>query len=386
MKRNDFATYIVYLGMIAIALLVGFLVVRPILSNWSSDYGLLTVILSVLGGAILNSVLLELGHLLGAKAGHYNVYGWTVLGLSFKKDANGKTKVGFSNFEGLTGETKMAPKDIEKATSSGVILLPLVLFLVEVVGGMVMIAFSDRMVNRDAMADAVWMKVVAVIVMAVGGMIFLYNYFPAHLDSVTDGYRMVLLSKPINKEAYNRHLLNEYCSTMGLPVPPIPTYDDVTDYTAAVNMDKVYQCLAAGKYGEAILIVQKTLDTEERVSETTANEAMAMKLSLVLLTTRRDGGLTYYEENVENPQRKYLATLPDAPALRSYLLVAGVLEGSETETNYALERAPKIMKNVPESRKVIEEKLLGLTLQRIKTLHPTWKLINVEEKPAKAAE
>jgi hypothetical protein len=113
---------------------------------------------------------------------------------------------------------------------------------------------------------------------------------------------------------------------------------------------------------------------------------MAMKLSLVLLTTRRDGGLTYYEENVENPQRKYLATLPDAPALRSYLLVAGVLEGSETETNYALERAPKIMKNVPESRKVIEEKLLGLTLQRIKTLHPTWKLINVEEKPAKAAE
>ena len=165
MKRNDFATYIVYLGMIAIALLVGFLVVRPILGNWSSDYGLLTVILSVLGGAILNSVLLELGHLLGAKAGHYNVYGWTVLGLSFKKDANGKTKVGFSNFEGLTGETKMAPKDIEKATSSGVILLPLVLFLVEVVGGMVMIAFSDRMVNRDAMADAVWMKVVAVVVM-----------------------------------------------------------------------------------------------------------------------------------------------------------------------------------------------------------------------------
>ena len=50
MKRNDFATYIVYLGMIAIARLVGFLVVRPILGNWRSDYGLLTVILSVLGG------------------------------------------------------------------------------------------------------------------------------------------------------------------------------------------------------------------------------------------------------------------------------------------------------------------------------------------------
>jgi hypothetical protein len=67
MKRNDFATYIVYLGMIAIALLVGFLVVRPILSNWSSDYGLLTVILSVLGGAILNSIRWNLATYLARK-------------------------------------------------------------------------------------------------------------------------------------------------------------------------------------------------------------------------------------------------------------------------------------------------------------------------------
>ena len=387
MKRNDFATFIVYVGMLAIALLVGLLIIRPILlEQWSSDYRILTVILSVVVGVLLNAVLLEGGHFFGAKAGHYDVYGWNVLGVNFKKDANGKTKVAFGNFEGLTGETKMAPKDIEKSTTSGFILIPLVFFLIEVIVGMVMIAISERMVNVDGKVDAIWMKVAAVTVMSIGGMIFLYNYFPAHLDSVTDGYRMVLLSKPINKEAYNRHLMNEYRSTMGLPVPPIPVYDDVTDYTAEVNMDKVYQCLEADKYGEAILVVQKTLDTEEKISETTADEAMAMKLSLVLLTTRRDGGLTYYEENVENPQRKYLATLPDAPALRSYLLISGVLEGSEAETNYALAKAPKIMKRVPESRKAVEDKLLALTLQRIKTLHPTWTLTNVEEKPAEAAK
>ena len=386
MKRNDFATFIVYVGMLAIALLVGLLVIRPILYDWSSDIKTLIVILSVLAGVLLNSILLEGGHFLGARAGHYDVYVWNVLGISFRKDSKGKTKASFASFEGLTGETKMTPQDIEKSTTSGFILIPLVFFLIEVIGGMVMIAFSERMVNRDGNANAIWMKIFAVTVMAVGGMIYLYNYFPAHLDSVTDGYRMVLLSNPINKEAYNRHLMNEYRGVMGLPIPPIPVYDQVTDYTAEVNMDKVYQCLEAGKYGEAILVVQKTLDTEERISETTSNEAMAMKLGLVLLTTRRDGGLTYYEENVENPQRKYLATLPDAPALRSYLLISGVLEGSEAETNYALEKAPKIMKRVPESRRAVEEKLLGLTLQRIKTLHPTWKLTNVEEKPAEEAK
>ncbi|MBP5091250.1 MAG: hypothetical protein J6328_01655 [Bacilli bacterium] len=386
MKRNDFAVFIVYVGILATAVLVGLLVLRPLLLAWDNEFKILVAIAAVLGGALFNALLIEVGHFLGAKAGHYDVYAWCILGLGVKKDAEGKKKFGFMNHDGLTGDTKITPKDLEKSTASGLILIPLILFLAEVIGGMVMIAFSDRGVKVDGNPNAVWMKVVAVTVMTIGGMIYLYNYFPAHLDNVTDGYRMILLSKPINKEAYNRHLQNEYRAAMGLPLPPIPVYDDVTDYTAAVNMDKVYQLLRAGKYGEAILVVQKTLDTEERVSESTANEAMAMKLSLVLLTTRRDGGLTYYEENVENPQRKYLATLPDASALRAYLLVAGVLEGSETETNYALERAPKIMRRVPDSKKDVENKLLSLTLQRIKTLHPTWTLKNVEEKPAEEAK
>ncbi len=377
MKRNDFATILAYIGMIAIALLVGFLVIRPIILEWNSDIKLLVVILALVGGILLNAILLELGHLLGAKVGHYIVYSLCVFGITFKKDKEGKTKVTFGGFDGLTGETKISPKDIEKSTTSGLIAFPLVFFMLEVLAGVILMAVSTRLVNgvggTAADPNAVWLRIVSVIVLSTGGMIFLYNYFPAHVDSETDGYRMLLLSKKINKEAYNQLLLNRYQSEMGMPLSAFPVYDDVTDYTAQVNMDHVYTELAKNNFGPAILIVQKTLDTEERISAGTRSEAMAMKLSLVLLTTKRDVGLQYYD-NIENDDRRYLAEFFNAPSLRAYLLVSGVLEGSETETAYAMDKASRVMKHVPKSHKAIEEKLLDLTIQRIKTLHPSWKL------------
>ena len=389
MKRNEFATILAYLGMIAIALLVGFLVIRPLLLDWSSGIKILVVILSLVVGIILNASFLELGHLLGAKAGHYTVYSFCILGLTFKKDKEGKTKFSLGGFDGLTGETKMKPNDIEKATASGLIAFPLFFYLIEVIIGVVLMAVSTRLVNgvggAQADANAVWLRIASVILLSVGGMIYLYNYFPAHLDSETDGYRMLLLSKKINKQAYNQLLLNRYQSEMGLPLSAFPIYDDVTDYTAQVNMDRVYTELDHNNFGQAILVVQKTLDTEERISAGTRNEAMAMKLSLVLLTTKREIGLQYYD-NIENDDRSYLAEFFNAPSLRSYLLVSGVLEGSETETAYALDKAERIIKRVPSSRRAIEEKLLELTIKRITTLHPSWKLPNwkgEEEAPKK---
>ncbi|MBO4540556.1 MAG: hypothetical protein J5736_01075 [Bacilli bacterium] len=377
MKRNDFATILAYIGMIAIALLVGFLVIRPILLDWSSDLKLLVVILSLVVGILLNSIFLELGHFLGGKAGHYLVYSVCVFGIALMKDKTGKTKLGISKYDGLTGETKLSPKDIGKASATGVIAFPLFFYLLEVLAGVILMAVSTRLVNGvggvAADPNAVWLRISSIIVLSTGGMIYLYNYFPARVDAETDGYRMLLLSKKINKEAYNQLLLNRYQSEMGLPLSQFPVYDDVTDYTAQVNMDHVYTELMKNNFGPAILIVQKTLDTEERISPSTRNEAMAMKLSLVLLTTKRDVGLQYYE-NIENEDRQYLGEFFNAPSLRAYLLVSGVLEGSETETSYAMDKAARVMKHVPASHKAIEEKLLELTIKRITTLHPSWKL------------
>jgi len=389
MKRNDFATFIVYVGMLAIAILVGILVIRPLLVSWNSSMKILTVILSLVVAVVLNSLLIEVGHAVGAAAGRYEVYKWLVLGVGFKKDKKNKRRFTVENFNGLTGETEMRPLDKDASTPSAVTILPLLFFLVEVIVGVILIAVSNRFVNNadNPNSNMVWLHIASVIVMAVGGMIYLYNYFPARLDSETDGYRMVLLSKPVNRQAYNQMLENRYREERGMPLEDFPVYDDVTDYTAELNLDKAYAQIAQEKYGQAILTVQKTLDTPEHISGSTRNEAMAMKLSLVLLTSKREVGSAYYE-NIENKDRNYIATLTDGPSLRSYLLITGIIENSPTEVDYALEKAPKIMKKEPEGRRKCEMKLYRLSLERIKNLHPSWTLKEpvfdfVSSKPSK---
>lgn len=374
MKKNEFATFLVYVAMLVIAVLVGFLVIRPaIAERWNSNNAIVFVIVFIIAGVIINALLLEIGHFLGAKAGHYLVVSWNVLGLSFKK-SKGKWKFGFSGFDGLTGETKIVPKDIEKSTLVGVVAIPLLLYLVEVIVCIILMAVSQRNVAFSGNSSDVWLEVFAVVLMAIGGMIYLYDYFPAHLDSETDGYRMVAFNKKINREAYNRMALNAYKLSEGEAVRDDYIYEDITDFTAEVNMVKVYAEIDRGDINKALEILQLTIDTDNRISEGVRNNAIIMKLSLVLLTKKRDVGAKYYE-NVENEQRKYIAQFDGMPSLRSYLLVSGLIENSEAETNYALEKALRILKKNDETTKETETKLLKLTIQRVATLHPSWHLV-----------
>jgi hypothetical protein len=175
-------------------------------------------------------------------------------------------------------------------------------------------------------------------------MVYLYDIFPARLDAETDGYRMTILNKPINRLAYNQMLLARNRADNHLAPLPAPVYDDVTDFTWSLNVLAVYDAVLRDKYIEAIKIVQRTLDTSEKVSQATKDEAMAMKLSIVLLTLKRDDGKIYYDENCNNDQRK------------------------------AIDKLDKLIKKIPEEQKA-EMKLLNLSLTRVKTLHPIGAMI-----------
>lgn len=373
MKKNDFATFFVYIGMIAIAVLVGFFVIRPTIEQTNAGTsGIVFTVLFVVLGIVLNSLLIELGHFLGAKTGHYDVVGWVCLGIGWKKKADGKWKFGFSGFDGLTGETKMVPQDIKNSSISGLVFFPILFYLVEIIAGIIIIAISDGLASDNA--SFAFLKLFMVCAMATGGMVYLYDYFPAHLDSVTDGYRMIAFNKPVNREAYNRMLLNQYNLEMGRPVSDKHVYQDITDLTASVNMTQVYNCLDKNDINGALNILQLTIDTENKISSITRNTASVMKLSLILSTSKKDVGAKYYEQ-IENDLRSYISELNDGPSLRSYLLVTGILEGTETETNYALSKALRILSKEEDMAKPAETKLLKLTIQRIATLHPNWELV-----------
>jgi hypothetical protein len=103
MKKNDAMGYVAYLLMLVIAVVVGFAVIRPIFSNGTFSGtqpmpGVLLVFLALLIGVVFNAILLEVGHLVGAAMGKYDVRSCTILGIQFKKKDDGKKKIGFASF------------------------------------------------------------------------------------------------------------------------------------------------------------------------------------------------------------------------------------------------------------------------------------------------
>ena len=373
MKRNDLATFIVYVGMIAIAICVGIFVIKPIMDTYGSSMpinSILIMIFGILTGAILNSVFIELGHVLGAKAGHYNVIKCAIFGMGFKLE-NGKKKFGFMSFEGFTGETKVSPQDVKKSNLSAYILFPVLFLFVEFIVAMIVIVICK---NKEADTRSIaWLHVFMIAILTVGGMFYLYDLFPARIDSVTDGYLLLLLAKPANKEAYNNLLLAEEAAFYGNPLPETPVYDELTDFTASLNLLTVYRLLSEGKPLEALPIIEKSLKEEAQVSASVTYHARSLKLNILLEQENRDKGKKFYEE-LDEQTKKYIADLSDLTALRSYLLIASFVEGSESESNYAIDKAEKAIKACEANYKETEKSLLQLDVDLTRSAHPSWKV------------
>lgn len=380
MKKNDFATFIVYVAMFAIALLVGFLVIKPIMDN-SGNLPLHPVLIMVFGliaGVIFNASILELGHALGARTGGYRVLKCIVLGVGVKR-VNGKLKFGFGGFDGLAGETKLAPKDVKTSNLTAVVFFPILFLFVEVVACMVGIVICQNQADHSL----AWLHILLVTVLTIGGMIFLYDLFPARIESVTDGYLLVLLSKPANKEAYNNLLLAEEAALEGKPIPETPVYDAITDFTATLNLLTVYRHLSEGHPDEALPILDPIINAERDVSPSTKSYALALKLTILLEKDDKSRGKALYEE-LDDVQKKYIADITNLTALRAYFLIASFIEASESEGNYAIDKVEKNIKSCDPNFKEAEKSLLQLDVDLSRAAHPSWDIYRLpwEEKPA----
>lgn len=393
MKKNDFAVFVVYVAMFALAIVAGLVWIRPMTSQFSNSVGInpiVLIILSIVAGILLNALLLELGHLTGAKIGKLRLRSFIVLGFGFKKGKAGK-KIGFHSFDGLTGETKVAPKDREKSSLMGYIAFPLIYFLIEVVIMVVLMSVSSYMVGQNSDSTAGWMQIFAVCCLVVGGMIYIYDYFPAHLDSTTDGYLMVLVSKPTNKKAYNDLLLADEAAELGQPVPNPIVYDDLTDLTFNLNLNVAYADLAKGDVASASKIIDKLM-TAEKVSPNLVNEAGALKLSILLSSANPREGIKMYKEDLNDNVKKYISNVSSPAALRCYLLISALVEESETEAYFALDKVEKVYKGLDKTKAKVDRALLEANVALTKKLHPTWNLPDLpwakpsaetkEEKPA----
>ena len=365
-KKNDFATFLVYLGMFAIALLVGLLVISPAIrdNGIQTPTAIVIVVVSVLVGVIFNSAALELLHMLGASSGGYEILSVCILSLTFRKrkDKNGK-KFGFASFDGLTGETKIQPKDVEKSSPTGIIFFPMLGYLLEVIILLILAACL-----KEYLA---WFPIACYVVLAIGGMIFLYNDFPAHLDSITDGYLLVLLNKPINRVAFNQILVAEHSENKDEALASLPIYEELSDFTATLNTLAAYRLILKGDNEGALQIFTKIASAEKNVSKALRQEALCQRLALLLLMEKKQEAKDYYE-GMDDNTRRYIASLTSLPALRCYALVAGIVEESDSEVSWAFDKVERLRKKVDGVTLEGENKLLNDSYFYLKKMHPGW--------------
>ena len=373
MKKEDITGLIVYLIIIAFAIVFGLTVLQAHQqeSSLTGIFYVLYIIGSVLVGAILNAVLFEMAHVIGAKIGKYQIVSVNILGLCFYKDG-GKRKVRFTSFDGLTGETKIVPKEgmVEKANPYPYLFFGSLFYVVEIVA--VMVVFSIFRKAEDlALRDMAYSLLT---IGAIGLVILIYNILPLRIDSMTDGYRLTMVSNPKNKLAFNELLRVEYEISQGNDDVEIRIFDEITNFTADLNLNKVYALLDKKEYAEAEALLDKIIAAKQDVSEKVYIRARAQKIYINLITKNLDEAKEYYEKEVPVAERREISNDVSMASIRAYLLMSGLLDKSRSECIIALNNVYHAFKHTAKNRQHTELVLFNEALDKVIAAHPDWEL------------
>ena len=371
MKKEDLVSLLVYGLMIVIAVLVGLFVISGLFEtyhhssgNANMGYAFLFVIVSI----IFNVLLFEFAHVVGAKVGGYKIMSFNVLGFCFYRKED-KWKFKFANFDGLTGETKIAPKK-EKTSPRPFALAPLIAYALEIAAFLVIFFICSK---QYALTPSVGVACILTIMsITIGGMLELYNIFPAHLDSTTDGYRLIILAKKENIEAYNELMRIEAAYAEKKELNDMKTFENITDFTSQVNLYSVYQHLKNDNYDAAEKLIDNIIANKDKISRDTRCSALAQKMYILLTKKTLDEAKKYYSDNLSQEDRRYISNDLSMQSIRAYLLISSMLDISEHEARFAISRVEKAQKKTAPGRLEIENKLYQIALNKVDEIRPEW--------------
>ena len=376
MKKSDIASFVVYAIMLVALFLSFYFGARDALATQFEGFASIGVALVVIVvSLIVGSLVLELGHVLGAKAGKYKIVSFNFFGLTIIKGKE-KTKVKFSGPEGLISDTKVAPIYDEngKAISKPKAMLWLGnLFLAALIIASAVIYVSYNKGDTKVIAA------IGLLVAVTLGCLLFYNFLPIELDNKTDGAQLKITAKAANLEAYNENLRVKACTLLGDNPGEVKLFDDITNYTANINMVTAYKCLNEEKYEEALKIINKILDNSDKIAESIRIEMVAQKLYLLLYMGNIEKAKKYYEE-IEVDDKRYISNANKLVYIRTYILISGYLDPAESEVQYATSKADKAYKKVEALKKETEGKLYKNAVRRIKEIHPNWEPVIKENK------
>lgn len=382
MRKEDLISDLLYLLMAGIVLLVGFLVITPAINNGllgrEMPENVLFIIVALIVGIVLNVILMEVGHLIGAKIGGYTILSTNILGFNFYKDfsnnsAKGQLKFRFKSFNGLTGETIIEPKQ-EKSNPMFYVFFPLILFLLEFCAMYLVVMLAPK--DADTHFETIQIiKYGLVISTTIAGCMVLYDYFPAKLDTMNDGYRLISLKKKINIEAFNSQLSMEAHEYKGDLNYEIKIFDEITDFTAKVNLEGAMRKFVEGNGEEAISIIDKCLENKANVSRSTEKTLLLNKIYIVYLTRGTEAGNELYKA-LDEETKDAVKRCKTYEGIRVYLLYIGLSEKSKSEIKYSCNKIKKYYDRLTLGEIAKEMKLVSLALEKIIDFDP--KLVDKE--------
>ena len=376
MRKEDFYTLIVYVLMFVIALFIGLQIVQPALSDLgyfalSDQYTFATIVIVI--GIVFNVLLFELGHALGAIIGGYRILSVNILGICLYRTEE-KWKLGLKSFQGLTGETRILAKK-ENANPRLHLFGPSLLVLAEFVIALLLYVFtrSNQVIHHAAL-----------IVAGIGVLLLIYNIMPFKLESMTDGYYLMLLSKKINIEAYNELIRIESLIYENKPVENVKVFEKITTLTSRVNMYKIYEYIDSNDFDGSIKLIDLMIVNKNDIEVEISSRAYAQKLYIVLLTKSKEEADKFWFEELSGKERKFVSNDISMESLRAYLLYNGVVTRSESECEFVINRVSKALKQAMDNhRREIEIKLFLQALDQVKQNNPTWQLSEPQIKKRK---
>ncbi len=377
MKKEDITGLFVWLLILGGAAAYFFFGIRPqannsfIFQETNWVVYVLFFIAAVVVGVIVNAIIFEIAHVLGAKVGRYNIVSTNVLGFTFYKE-DGKRKFHFSHFDGLTGETKILPKDNAKKepNPTAFLLYGSLFFGVEIV--LVIFAFLFITTSPNKTDLAVDMAYFILTIGVTGAAILFYNIVPFRLDSLTDGYRLRLVGSRKNRRAFNQLLITEVTGQISKEQEEkVFKGEKDSNFSTDMNLNKAYLLLGEEKFQEAEKILNDIVNDKKsghKIVATAENQLIYINL----LTNSLEEARLFCDERVSMSKKREISSDQSMGAIRTYVLISGLIDKSNSECLRALEWSKKSFKRVPEQRKPLERVLFNKALEKVINAHPNW--------------
>jgi len=348
MKKESIISTIFLLLVLVVAIVTGLTVISDAFQRYYDGKSPVLFTIGVLIiGFIFNIVLMELAHVVGAKVGKCKVVSVNFYFICFFKTAKG-WKVGTRDFDGLTGETKITTTKESKLNYY--IWMPIVFYAIELAICILLYTSGQSAKSGSALR---WLGIVGLLWIILSSMLFVYDFIPARLDTMSDGYRMMLSTKKVNYDALLKYMNSVGEASLNNNSVSPEYFDEITDFTADLNLFAIESAILAKKYDDAKLMIEK-MNGAEKLAIYVKQELVAQDLFIRFMCGDIEETKKFYEEKVDSESRKFLANSNNIAAARAYMFVASQIDKSSFELSYAISKKEKVIKRLPKSERAVE--------------------------------